>query len=86
MLEIRDLRLNYGRISALQGISLQVKSSEIVALLGPNGAGKSTTLSAVSGLVKPAAGEILFEGKPLTELSPEEIVAQGIVLVPEGRH
>ncbi len=85
MLEIRNLRLNYGRITALQGISLQVDEGEIVALIGPNGAGKTTTLSAVSGLLKPAAGEILFEGESLKALPPEAIVSRGIVLVPEGR-
>jgi branched-chain amino acid transport system ATP-binding protein len=86
MLEIRDLRLNYGGIAALQGISLQVNEGEIVALIGPNGAGKSTTLRAISGLAKPETGRILFETESLTDLKPEEIVAKGIALVPEGRH
>jgi branched-chain amino acid transport system ATP-binding protein len=85
MLEIRNLKVNYGRIAALQGVSLQVNEGEIIAMIGPNGAGKSTMLSAIVGQVKPAAGEIVFKGRSLVGLAPEEIVGLGVALVPEGR-
>jgi len=85
MIEIRDLHVSYGRIAALRGITFRVDKGEVVAILGPNGAGKSTTLSAISRLVKPTGGEIFFEGKSLLTMLPEQIVAMGIALVPEGR-
>lgn len=85
LLEINDLVVLYGEIEALRGVSLKVEQGQVVTLLGSNGAGKSTTLRAISGLAKPAAGEILFEGKSIVGLGPESIVRLGISHVPEGR-
>lgn len=85
MLEIKDLHVNYGAISALHGISLEVKQGEIVTLIGANGAGKSTTLRAISGLVKPRAGVIRFAGENIAGLAPHVIVGRGIAQSPEGR-
>ena len=86
MLRIDELRVNYGRVPALHGISLHVDEGEAVTLVGPNGAGKTTTLSAIFGLVAPAGGTILFEGESLVDSSPEKILRRGLALVPEGRH
>jgi branched-chain amino acid transport system ATP-binding protein len=85
LLEIRDLVVRYGEIEALRGISLTVDEGQVVTLLGANGAGKSTTLRAISGLAKPASGDILFDGKSIAGLGPEAIVRMGISHVPEGR-
>ncbi|MCR6734925.1 MAG: ABC transporter ATP-binding protein [Afipia sp.] len=85
LLEINDLMVLYGEIEALRGISLKVEEGQVVTLLGSNGAGKSTTLRAISGLAKPAAGEILFDGTSIVGLGPEAIVRLGISHVPEGR-
>ena len=85
LLEINDLIVLYGEIEALRGVSISVDEGQVVTLLGANGAGKSTTLRAISGLAKPAAGEILFEGKSIAGLGPEAIVRLGISHVPEGR-
>lgn len=85
LLEINDLMVLYGEIEALRGISLKVEAGQVVTLLGSNGAGKSTTLRAISGLAKPAAGEILFDGHSIVGLGPEAIVRLGISHVPEGR-
>jgi branched-chain amino acid transport system ATP-binding protein len=84
MLEIRNLIVNYGVITALQGISLAVKQGAIVTLIGANGAGKTTTLKAISGLLK-ARGEIFYEGRNITNLPPHQIVKLGLSHVPEGR-
>jgi branched-chain amino acid transport system ATP-binding protein len=86
MLVIDELRVSYGRVPALHGISLHVAQGEAVALVGPNGAGKTTTLSAIFGLVAPAGGSILFEGASLAGATPEQILRRGLALVPEGRH
>lgn len=85
LIELKDLSVRYGEIEALRGISLSVEAGEVVTLLGANGAGKSTTLRAISGLTKPASGDILFEGRSLAGLGPEQIVRLGIAHVPEGR-
>ncbi|MEY9930540.1 branched-chain amino acid transport system ATP-binding protein [Catenulispora sp. GP43] len=85
MLEIRGLDVEYGAVRALRGLDLTVGEGEIVALLGNNGAGKTTTLSAVSGLVKPAAGRIVHASQDITGMAPPKIVARGVVHVPEGR-
>ncbi|GAB4469285.1 MAG: ABC transporter ATP-binding protein [Burkholderiaceae bacterium] len=85
LLELRDLHVDYGPIRALKGISLAVDRGEIVTLIGANGAGKSTTLKTISGLMRPRQGAIAFDGFDLTRLAPHEIVARGIVQVPEGR-
>ena len=84
-LTVEGLRAGYGAVEALHGISLRVEPGEIVALLGANGAGKSTTLRAISGLVRPTAGEIRLDGEPLAGVPPHGIVARGLVQVPEGR-
>jgi branched-chain amino acid transport system ATP-binding protein len=86
MLRIDDLRVSYGRVPALHGVSLRVDEGEAVAMVGPNGAGKTTTLSAVFGLVQPSAGTIAFEGESLVGAPPEKILRRGLALVPEGRH
>lgn len=85
LLDIRDLTVRYGEIEAVRGISFSVEAGEVVTLLGSNGAGKSTTLKTISGLVKPAGGDVLFEGQSLLGLKPEEIVRRGVAHVPEGR-
>jgi branched-chain amino acid transport system ATP-binding protein len=85
LLEIRDLVVRYGEIEALRSVSLDVDEGQVVTLLGANGAGKSTTLRAISGLAKPAAGDILFDGRSIAGLGPEAIVRMGISHVPEGR-
>jgi len=85
MLKIDNLKVNYGGIEAVKGISFEVPQNEIVTLIGANGAGKSTTLRTISGLVKPASGKIYFQGEDITGLPPYQIVSKGITLVPEGR-
>ena len=85
LLQINDLIVLYGEIEALRGVSVSVDEGQVVTLLGANGAGKSTTLRAISGLAKPAAGEILFDGHSIAGLGPEAIVRLGISHVPEGR-
>jgi len=85
MLKIEGLKVNYGGIQAVKGISLEVPQNEIVTLIGANGAGKSTTLRTVSGLIKPTEGSVTFNGEEITGRSPYEIVSRGITMVPEGR-
>ena len=85
MLRIEDLHVEYAKIPALQGVDVDIKRGEIVALIGANGAGKSTTLKAISGLVRPSAGTIEFDGNSLVGLAPEQLVELGIIHVPEGR-
>jgi len=85
MLEIKNLQVSYGAIPALHGISLSVKAGSIVTLIGANGAGKTTALKAISGLLKPKTGEILYEGKNIAGLPPHHIVKLGLSHVPEGR-
>ena len=85
ILSIQNLQVNYGGIEAVKGISFDVPEGEIVTLIGANGAGKSSTLRAISGLVKPKSGKILFKGEDITGKNPTEIVSKGITLVPEGR-
>lgn len=85
MLEVRGLAVSYGNIRAVQGIDLDVAEGEIVALIGANGAGKSSTLRAVSGIEKPVAGSIRFDGREIAGRPPHEIIAAGISQVPEGR-
>ena len=86
MLKIDDLKVSYGGIEAVKGISFEVPERQIVTLIGANGAGKSTTLRTIAGLVKPAKGRIHLQGEDITGLSPDRIVSKGITLVPEGRH
>ncbi len=85
MLEIKDLKVSYGMIEAIKGISFEVKDGEIVTLIGANGAGKTTTMHAISGLIKPAEGSILLDGTELTKIPPHKIVGLGLAQVPEGR-
>jgi len=86
MLELRNIHTYYGNIQALKGISLEINAGEIITLIGANGAGKSTTLMSISGITPPRKGQILFEGKPIQGLSPDQIVSLGLCQVPEGRH
>ena len=85
MLEVSDLRVAYGQIEAVKGVSFRVPDGQIVTLVGANGAGKTTTLAAISGLLRPRAGRVVFDGQDLTRLGPHRIVARGVVQVPEGR-
>jgi len=84
-LDIRDLVVSYDKAPALRGVSIALEAGEIVALIGANGAGKTTTLRAITGLTRASAGEIWFEGERIDGLAPPQIVARGIVMVPEGR-
>ncbi len=86
ILEIHDLKVSYGGIEAVKGVTLTVPEGKIVTLIGANGAGKSTILKTVSGIVRPKTGRILYNGEDITGRSPDKIVKAGIVLVPEGRH
>jgi branched-chain amino acid transport system ATP-binding protein len=85
MLRLNNISAGYGAVTALRNVDIAVDAGEVVALIGSNGAGKSTTLRAISGLLRPTGGTIEFQGEAITELSPEQIVARGIVHVPEGR-
>jgi branched-chain amino acid transport system ATP-binding protein len=85
MLEVQGLRVAYGAIEAVRDVNLRVEEGEVVALIGANGAGKSTTLATISGIQRPSDGRITFEGRDLRRLSPPQIVAAGVVQVPEGR-
>ena len=85
MLEMRRLHVSYGGLRAVHGVSLEVRTGEIVCIIGPNGAGKTSILNAVSGIVTPEAGDVLFEGQPIGGLPAHAVVARGIVQVPEGR-
>lgn len=85
MLELKNLQTFYGGIQALKDVSMEVSEGEIITLIGANGAGKTTTLMSICGIVPPRSGDILFMGKPIHDLSPNQIVALGISQVPEGR-
>ena len=85
LLYIKDLKVSYGGIEAIKGITLSVEKGEIVTLIGANGAGKSTTLRAISGLVPFKEGTITYDGSVITGQSPQKIVSEGICMVPEGR-
>jgi branched-chain amino acid transport system ATP-binding protein len=85
MLEIKNLKVNYGGIEAVKGISFSVPEGSIVTLIGANGAGKSTTLRTISGLIRPNSGSVVFQGEDITGKDPADIVGKGITMVPEGR-
>lgn len=85
MLELKNLQTFYGNIQALKDVSIEISEGEIITLIGANGAGKTTTLMSVCGIVPPRSGDILFMGKPIHDLSPNQIVSLGISQVPEGR-
>ena len=86
MLEVSNLRAGYGAVEVLRGIDLAISKGEIVTLLGSNGVGKTTFSAVVSGLLKPWSGSITFEGKPIAGFTPQTIVDEGLIQVPEGRH
>jgi branched-chain amino acid transport system ATP-binding protein len=85
MLNVDNLHVYYGAIHALQGVSFQLEKGEIVALIGANGAGKSTVLNTISGILRPQAGSVGFEGRQIDEVPPQDIVRKGVIQVPEGR-
>ncbi len=85
MLKVEDLKVAYGGIEAVKGISFEVPDNTIATLIGANGAGKSTVLKSIVGLTKPSEGNITFDGESLVGLSPDRVVSKGITLVPEGR-
>ncbi|MBQ3686894.1 MAG: ABC transporter ATP-binding protein [Treponema sp.] len=85
MLEVKGLEVSYGAIKALKGISFSVEQGEIISLIGSNGAGKTTTLHSLSGIIRKAAGSVLFNGHDISSMSADRIVRLGLVQVPEGR-
>ncbi len=85
MLEIRDLITSYGMIQALRGVTLHARAGEVTCILGPNGAGKTTLLYTIAGIVRPRGGSVRLEGRELTGLAADRVVAQGVSLVPENR-
>src|SRR5450631_1582731 len=85
MLEVKDLKVAYGKILAVKKISFSVEEGQVVTLIGTNGAGKTTTLRTISGLIRPESGEILFQGKRIDEVPAHQIVALGVAHSPEGR-
>ena len=85
LLQVEDLKVAYGKIEAVKGISFSVQSGEVVTLIGTNGAGKTTTLRTLSGLLKPSGGKIFFDGTPLNGVGAHKIVAMGLAHSPEGR-
>ena len=85
LLSVRDLHVRYGHITAVRGVSFTVNEGELVGVVGANGAGKTTTVAAITGLVRPSAGTIEFDGASLLGCAPERIAREGISLVPEGR-
>ncbi|MEV5970770.1 MULTISPECIES: ABC transporter ATP-binding protein [unclassified Streptomyces] len=86
LLEVEDLRVAYGKIEAVKGISFSVEAGQVVALIGTNGAGKTTTLRTLSGLIKPTSGKISFDGQALNGIPAHKVVSLGLAHSPEGRH
>jgi len=85
VLELTDLRVHYGNVAAVDGVSVTVEAGEIVAIIGPNGAGKTSALRALSGLVRPSGGRVVFRGTDISRWRPHRIVALGLSHAPEGR-
>jgi len=85
LLEVANLHVSYGKVRAVRDVNIRVEGGEIVALLGANGAGKTSTLGAIARLLKPDAGTIVFDGRPIGGLAPEAVVRRGVTLTPEGR-
>lgn len=85
MLELKGIHSGYGATTILHDVSLKVTEGEVVTIVGANGAGKTTTLRTISGLIKPTAGSIHFDGQDITQLSSHEVVDLGITMIPEGR-
>src|SRR6202142_3268060 len=86
LLAVDDIEVRYGNIRALKGVSFEVAEGEIVALLGANGAGKTTTQKTVSGMLRPSAGAIVYDGQPIDGIAAHDLIRLGICHVPEGRH
>ena len=86
LLEVSALVVRYGAVTAVRGVDLEVAEGEIVSIVGPNGAGKTSLISAIAGIVPPAAGTVAFAGEALTGIALEDVVGRGLALVPEGRH
>ncbi len=86
LLEVEDLRVAYGKIEAVKGISFKVEAGQVVTLIGTNGAGKTTTLRTLSGLLKPVGGQIRFNGRSLKKIPAHQVVSLGLAHSPEGRH
>jgi branched-chain amino acid transport system ATP-binding protein len=86
VLELREIKAAYGGVEVVHGVDLSLARGEVMGMIGPNGAGKSSVLRAVCGLVRPSSGEVLFEGRLLNGMAPEQIARLGLALVPEGRH
>jgi branched-chain amino acid transport system ATP-binding protein len=86
LLEVSGLVVRYGAVTAVRGVDLRMNEREIVSIVGPNGAGKTSLISAIAGIIPPAAGSIVFAGKSLAGIALEDVVAHGLALVPEGRH
>ena len=85
MLEVKDLKVNYGMIQAIKGVSFRVEEGEVIALIGANGAGKTTILHTITGLLAPKEGSVMFEGTDITKIPAHKIVSMGMAHVPEGR-
>lgn len=85
MLEVKDLKVNYGMIQAIKGVSFHVEQGEVIALIGANGAGKTTILHTITGLLSPKEGSVVFEGTDITKIPAHKIVPMGMAHVPEGR-
>lgn len=85
LLEVHDLAARYGAIQALRGVSFHIDEGQVVSLIGANGAGKSTTLNTISGILKPTAGRVIFDGRDITGWQPHKVTHAGLVQVPEGR-
>lgn len=86
MLELESITCHYGKVGAVRSLSMHIKQGELVSLIGANGAGKTTTLRAISGLIRPTKGRIIFQGEDITRASPKAILSKGIAHCPEGRH
>jgi branched-chain amino acid transport system ATP-binding protein len=86
MLELRDIRVSYGRTEVVHGVDVGVGRGEVVGMIGPNGAGKSSILRSICGLLRPSGGDVVLENRVLTGMAPEQIARLGLALVPEGRH
>lgn len=85
ILRVTDLKVTYGKVEAVRGVSFDVQAGSLVTLVGANGAGKSSIINAISGIVKPASGKVLFEGQDITKTGAHKLVGRGLVQVPEGR-
>ncbi|HEY0391404.1 MAG TPA: ABC transporter ATP-binding protein [Solirubrobacterales bacterium] len=86
MLELREIKVAYGGVEVVHGVDLSIARGEVVGMIGPNGAGKSSVLRAICGLQRPSSGEVVFDGRVLNGMAPEQIARLGLALVPEGRH